>query len=73
MIADAVTLTGGGTVTLSTNPTNGGNAYHRGQRHQTLTNTNNTIQGTGIIGNGNLALINGGVIDATPRGRAPPP
>ena len=33
---------------------------------QTLTNTNNTIQGTGVIGNGNLVLINEGLIDATP-------
>ena len=50
--------------------------HHRDQRrqcvhpggtgNQTLTNTNNTILGTGIIGNGSLALINGGVIDATP-------
>jgi hypothetical protein len=66
-VADAVTLTGGGTVTLSTNPTNGGNAFIQGNG-QTLTNTNNTIQGTGIIGNGSLALTNGGVIDATTAG-----
>ena len=35
---------------------------------QTLTNSNNTILGTGIIGNGSLALINQGLIDATPEG-----
>jgi fibronectin-binding autotransporter adhesin len=61
-----VTLTGGGTVTL-TDTTGGGNAYIEGNGW-TLTNTNNTIQGTGIIGNGSLALINNRVIDATPEG-----
>ncbi len=66
-IFNAVTLTGGGTVTLDTIATNGGNAYLMGNG-ETLTNTNNTIQGTGIIGNGNLAVINSGVIDATPEG-----
>ena len=66
-IGDSVTLTGGGTVLLDTIATNGGNAYIQGVTNfQTLTNTNNTILGTGIIGNGNLVLINGGVIDATP-------
>ncbi len=69
LIGDAATLTGGGTVTLSTNPTNGGNAIVDGNG-ATLTNTNNTIQGTGVIGNGNLVLVNGGVIDATQQGGA---
>ena len=45
-IYTSVTLSGGGTVTLSTNPTNGGSAFLEGNG-QTLTNTNNTIQGTG--------------------------
>jgi hypothetical protein len=63
----AVTLTGGGTVTLDTISTNGNAAYLVGNG-ETLTNTNNTIQGTGVIGNGSVALINGGVIDATPEG-----
>ena len=50
-------------------PTNGGSAFIEGvSSNQTLTNTNNTIEGTGIIGNGNVALINNGVIDATPEG-----
>ena len=62
-----VTLSGGGTVTLDTIATNGGSAFIEGNG-ETLTNTNNTIQGTGIIGNGNLVLINGGVVDATPEG-----
>ena len=66
-IGNAVTLTGGGTVLLDTIATSGGNAFLVGNGN-TLTNTNNTIMGTGIIGNGNLALINGGVIDAAPIG-----
>ena len=66
-IGNAVTLSGGGTVTLDDIATNGGNAFIQGNG-ETLTNTNNTIQGTGVIGNGSLALVNGGVIDATPEG-----
>ena len=58
-----VTLTGAGTVTLSTsglaiiNQTSGG---------ATLTNVDNTIQGAGQIGNNSLALVNqtGGIINA---------
>ena len=53
--------------TLSTVPTNGGSAFLEGNS-ETLTNTNNVIQGTGIIGNGSLALINQHVIDTTPEG-----
>jgi hypothetical protein len=68
-LGSAVTLTGGGTVTLDTTLANGGNAYIVGNG-VTLTNTNNTIQGTGVIGNGNLVLINSGLIDATPEGGA---
>ena len=67
IIADAVTLTGGGTVLLDTIATNGGSAFIFGNGN-TLTNTNNTILGTGVIGNGNLVLVNSGVIDATPEG-----
>jgi hypothetical protein len=66
-IANAVTLTGGGTVTLDTIANNNGNAFIQGNCN-TLTNTNNTIQGTGIIGNGSLGLINEGLLDATPAG-----
>ena len=66
-IADSVTLTGGGTVLLDTIATDGGNTFIEGiTTNQTLTNTNNTILGTGVIGNGNLVLVNHGVIDATP-------
>ena len=62
-----VTLSGGGTVTMVTVANNGGNAYLEGNG-ESLTNINNTIQGTGIIGNGSLTLINEHVTDATPEG-----
>ena len=52
-------------VTLDTQP--GGTAYLQGNS-QTLTNTNNAIQGTGVIGDGTMLLTNGGVVDATPEG-----
>ena len=48
---------GGGTVTLSTVASGGGNAFIEGN-NLTLTNTNNVIQGAGIIGNGSLTLVN---------------
>jgi hypothetical protein len=64
-IGNSVTLSGGGTVTLSTTAASGGTAILSGNG-QTLTNVNNTIQGTGLIGNGSLALINSGTVDATP-------
>ena len=43
---------------LNTIVINGGTAFILGNG-ETLTNTNNTIVGTGIIGNSNLVLING--------------
>ncbi|MGH9703548.1 MAG: beta strand repeat-containing protein, partial [Candidatus Acidiferrales bacterium] len=61
----AVTLTGGGTVTLNT--TGGGTAFiNQNVANSTLTNVNNLIQGTGQIGNNGLALVNlaGGTINA---------
>ncbi len=64
------TLTGGGAVTLST-ATGGGSAYiEQSGGYYTLTNTNNTIQGNGIIGNGGLTVVNsaGGTIDANVSG-----
>jgi hypothetical protein len=64
------TLTGGGTLTLSTS---GGGAAIIQQESGglTLTNTNNTIQGAGTIGNGGLALLNssGGTINANVSGQ----
>ena len=68
-IGNSVTLTGGGTVLLDSNVTSGGSAYLQGvTSNQILTNTDNTILGTGVIGNGNLVVINGGLIEATPTG-----
>src|SRR5258708_9834806 len=59
-----VTLTGGGTVTLSA-ATGGGSAFiKQGVGGVTLTNTNDVIQGTGIIGNGGLTLKNQATINA---------
>ena len=60
----AVTLTGGGTVTLSDNNDNYIEAAVGGS---TLTNVNNTISGSGDIGNGNMGFTNesAGVVDAT--------
>ncbi|MGG6499141.1 UNVERIFIED_CONTAM: hypothetical protein NY603_40070, partial [Bacteroidetes bacterium 56_B9] len=65
-LTGGLTLNGTGTVSLITS-SGGGNAFFEGNG-QTLTNAGNTIQGTGIIGNGSLAVINGATIDATPAG-----
>jgi hypothetical protein len=56
----ATTLSGGGVVTM-TSATGGGGAYVE-DNGETLTNAD-TIEGTGTIGNGTLAVINGGTID----------
>jgi hypothetical protein len=58
----SVTLTGGGTLTLSDNNNN-----YVGGAGSTLTNVNNTISGSGNIGNGNLGFTNqaAGIVDAT--------
>ena len=59
----AVTLTGGGTVTLSDNNNN----YIENNGSGSLTNVNNTISGSGNIGDGGTAFTNesAGVVDAT--------
>ena len=70
-IDNNTTLSGAGTVTLSTNTANGGNAYiEQNLGGLTLTNTNNLIQGNGVIGNGGLTLVNSkaGTIDANVSG-----
>ena len=54
-------MTGSGKVTLSNNA---GNLIGSNGAPATLTNVNNTIAGAGTIGDGNLILINQGVIDA---------
>src|SRR6266436_6749425 len=66
-----VTLQGGGTVTLSTTSSGGGNAIiEQSVGGLTLTNVNNTIQGEGIIGNNGLTLVNKATIDANSTGGA---
>jgi hypothetical protein len=61
-----VTLTGGGTVTMSAG--NANNMILAGAAGQMLTNVNNTISGSGQIGNGGgLLFVNdaGGIVDAS--------
>ena len=66
-LGSAVTLSGGGTVTMSSGT---GNAYLRGSG-LTLTNTNDTIQGAGLIGDsGALAIVNKGTINANSSGQS---
>ena len=60
-VVTSATLTGSGKVTLSNNA---GNLIGSNGAPATLTNVNNTIAGAGTIGDGNLTLINQGVIDA---------
>ena len=62
-ISAATTLTGGGTVTLSTGP-NGNTAYINQSAGFTLTNTNNLIQGQGGIAVTQLLNEPAGVINA---------
>ena len=66
-LGSAVTLSGGGTVTMSSGAS--GSAFLRGNG-LTLTNTNDTIQGAGLIGDsGALAINNKGTIDANSSGQ----
>jgi fibronectin-binding autotransporter adhesin len=59
--SSAVTLTGGGTVTLGNNSAN---FIYGAAGADVLTNANNTIQGSGNIGAGQMGLINQGTINA---------
>src|SRR5208337_2674357 len=56
-----VSLTGGGTVTMSNSSEN---VIDQATSNSTLTNVNNTIQGSGEIGNYGLSLNNQSLIDA---------
>ena len=60
----AVTLTGGGTITLSDNSNN---YLLQASGGSSMTNVNNTISGSGNIGNGAMAFTNdaGGMVNAT--------
>ncbi len=66
LVGSATTLTGGGTITMvqgsyaSTNILGSGGA--------TLTNADNTIQGVGRLGDGNLAFTNRALVDANTSG-----
>ena len=64
-----VTLTGGGTVSLSTDTTSGGgDAWFYLTGGSTLDNINNTIQGEGIIYGNGATILNGGTILANSTG-----
>jgi len=60
-IAGALTLTGGGKVSLSATT---GNALSIGGTGVTLTNVNNTIAGGGTVSNTGLTFVNSGSVDA---------
>ncbi len=68
LLQDNVTLSGSGALTLNT-ASGGGAAYiEQSGGSYTLTNQS-TIQGTGVVGNNGLSLINSGTVDAnTPGG-----
>ena len=67
-MVNAVTLTGGGTVTL----TNGNAAIREDVAGSSLTNVNNKIVGAGQIGNNGLTFINqvAGIVNANNTGNA---
>lgn len=58
-ISNNVSLDGGGTLTLNSRDNNGRAFIQQSGGSFTLTNTNNTIQGYGTIGNGGLTVVNG--------------
>ena len=63
-VSGALSLTGGGIVTMSS--TNGGlPVINQTGSGAVLTNVSNTIQGVGQIGNNGLALVNQGTINAS--------
>ncbi|MBB6489329.1 type I secretion C-terminal target domain-containing protein [Rhizobium lusitanum] len=61
IVQRGLTLTGGGTVTLSDNAAN---IIFGSSDHVTLTNVDNTISGAGKLGDGHLTLVNAGTIIA---------
>ena len=60
-IIGTVTLNGGGVVSM-TDASGGGDAVLQGNGGKLI--NQDTVQGTGIIGNGSLAIVNSGTIDA---------
>ena len=70
-ITSDTTLSGGGTLQMTVNPTGGGNDFiQQSGGSFTLTNTDNTIEGTGVIGNGGLTLVNNATVNANASGQA---
>ena len=66
-LGSTVTLSGKGTITMASGTS--GSAFLRGSG-LTLTNTNDTIEGSGLIGDsGQLTLVNKGTIDANSKGQ----
>ncbi len=63
-MAAPVSFTGAGTVTLMENGTGGSSALATTNGNQTLTNVNNLIQGSGVVGWNGLIVVNQGMIDA---------
>ncbi|HEY1614433.1 MAG TPA: hypothetical protein VGF97_12150 [Rhizomicrobium sp.] len=59
-----VELTGGGTIVMAYSGTGSGNAIIRQQSNGLTLTNDETIEGSGIIGNSGLTLINNGLIDA---------
>src|SRR5260370_16820150 len=57
-VANNVALSGGGTLTLSTTAGSGAAFIQQSGGNFTLTNVDNTIEGTGLIGNGGLPGLN---------------
>lgn len=62
LVQNGITLQGGGQITLSDN---GANAIFGTDPSITMTNVDNTISGAGQIGNGQMMLVNDGIIDST--------
>jgi YVTN family beta-propeller protein len=67
-MAAGVTLTGTGTVSLSSTPGGGNAALATANGNQLLTNVNNSLQGTGVIGWNGLEVTNQGTINASVSG-----
>jgi hypothetical protein len=70
-VGNDVTLSGAGTLTLSYGDHNGNVYVQQSGGSFSLTNSSNTIQGDGVIGNGGLALVNAaaGTLDADVSGQ----
>jgi hypothetical protein len=62
LIQHGITLQGGGALTLSDS---GANAIFGTDPSVTFTNVDNTISGAGQLGEGQMTLVNEGIIDAT--------